>query len=371
MAGGIFISYRRDDAKHAAGRLVDRLTKTYAPGQLFMDVDGIEPGLDFVKVLSDKVQACDVLLAVIGPGWLDTRDAGGQRRLDSTDDFVRIEIAAALERDVRVIPLLVDGARMPTADELPAPLKGLARRQATRLAHERFGADVEMLVGALVKVVAPRAGMKGWFAPGGGIAAPSIAGHNPAPQIKPAIVHRDAVAGPSMHSSTFATDWPPVAAWAFPLAAMGFTSLCIVQFAIHQLVIVPLGNLPGDRVTIYAVNGSLTGGLLSLGAALWLTKWRRPSAGGAELALYWLGAMWACAFAICVLVSHLGLEPKTSSLSLGLLNIGIAAGCIIISWWIWPVSRSHRTSGLEWGIYLLGSLAPILLIFAFSVGYIR
>jgi len=155
MAGGIFISYRRDDAKHAAGRLVDRLAKTYARSQLFMDVDGIEPGLDFERVLSEKVEACDVLLAVIGPGWLDAKDSAGTRRLDKPDDFVRIEIAAALARDVRVIPLLVDGARMPTADQLPEPLKQLARRQATRLAHEQFGSDTDTLIANLTRLVAP------------------------------------------------------------------------------------------------------------------------------------------------------------------------------------------------------------------------
>ncbi len=113
MSGGIFISYRRDDAKHAAGRLVDRLGQTFAKDQLFLDIDNIEPGLDFVKVLSEQVQACDVLQAVIGPGWLDSRDAGGSRRLDNARDFVRIEIEAALARDIRVIPVLVDGAQMP------------------------------------------------------------------------------------------------------------------------------------------------------------------------------------------------------------------------------------------------------------------
>jgi hypothetical protein len=87
MSGGIFISYRRGDAKHAAGRLVDRLEKTSQRSQLFMDVDGIEPGLNFVKALSENVEACDVLLAVIGPTWLEARDEHGQRRLDSPNDF--------------------------------------------------------------------------------------------------------------------------------------------------------------------------------------------------------------------------------------------------------------------------------------------
>jgi len=132
MAGGIFISYRRDDAKHAAGRLVDRLGRTFTSDQLFLDIDNIEPGVDFKKVLSDKVQACDVLLAVIGPGWVASTDGKGARRLDSPKDFVRIEIEAALARDVRVIPVLVDGARMPDEDDLPETLRPLVFRNAVR-----------------------------------------------------------------------------------------------------------------------------------------------------------------------------------------------------------------------------------------------
>jgi hypothetical protein len=97
MSGGIFISYRRDDSRHAAGRLVDRLAQAYHRDQLFMDVDAIEPGLDFLKVINEKVAACDVLLAVIGPAWLEARDEVGARRLDNPDDFVRLEIEAALK----------------------------------------------------------------------------------------------------------------------------------------------------------------------------------------------------------------------------------------------------------------------------------
>ena len=165
MAGGIFISYRRDDAKHAAGRLVDRLGQTFSRDQLFLDIDNIEPGLDFVKVLSQQVQACDVLLAVIGPGWLDNRDKNGARRLDNPKDFVRIEIEAALARDIRVIPVLVDGAQMPGEGDLPASLHPLLVRNAVRLVHERFASDAEDLTRALAKVVLP-ASKGGWF--GGG-----------------------------------------------------------------------------------------------------------------------------------------------------------------------------------------------------------
>src|SRR5215475_13629783 len=111
-----------------------------------MDVDAIEPGLDFVKVLDEQVSGCDVLLALIGPSWVDARNEKGDRRLDDPDDFVAIEIAAALARDIRVIPILIDGARMPKASELPESLKPLVRRHAIELRHAQFGRDAEALI---------------------------------------------------------------------------------------------------------------------------------------------------------------------------------------------------------------------------------
>jgi TIR domain len=156
MSGGIFISYRRDDARHAAGRLVERLSPTFAHDQLFFDIENIEPGLDFRNVLSQKVQACDVMLAVIGPAWLTTTDEKGGRRIDNPKDFVRIEIEAALARDIRIVPVLVDGARMLGEEDLPKSLRALSDRQAVRLTHERFGPDTEDLVRSLSKVISAR-----------------------------------------------------------------------------------------------------------------------------------------------------------------------------------------------------------------------
>jgi hypothetical protein len=155
MGGGIFVSYRRDDSRHAAGRLLDRLRQIFNPHQLFMDVDNVAPGLDFVMVLTEQVAACDVMLVVIGPNWLDARDEKGKRRLDNSDDFVRIEVQAALERNVRVIPVLVDGAAIPSEHILPEPLRPLARRQSVRLTHERFGSEADSLARSLREVVQP------------------------------------------------------------------------------------------------------------------------------------------------------------------------------------------------------------------------
>jgi TIR domain/Bacterial SH3 domain len=146
MAGKIFINYRRDDSIGMAGRLHDRLAQTFGHDNLFIDVDNIPVGADFVAHLNSQVAGCNVLLVVIGPNWLNAKDESGRRRLDDPDDFVAIEIAAALTRDIRVIPVLVDAARMPKASELPNSLKSLARRQAAEVRHAHFGQDAEALV---------------------------------------------------------------------------------------------------------------------------------------------------------------------------------------------------------------------------------
>lgn len=149
MSGIIFISYRRGDGGGSAGRLYDRLEQEFGRERVFFDVDTIAPGQDFVQVLGDKVDTCDVLLAVIGRSWLDARDEAGQRRLDSSEDFVRIEVAHALSAGKRVIPVLVDGAQVPNRESLPDDLKPLTRRNAVRVSHESFKADCDRLTRAL------------------------------------------------------------------------------------------------------------------------------------------------------------------------------------------------------------------------------
>jgi TIR domain len=145
MAGRIFINYRRDDSSATAGRLNDRLALEFGRKSLFMDVDNMPAGVDFVAHLNTRVAACDVFLAVIGPHWLEAKDASGRRRLADPDDYVSIEIAAALQRDIRVIPVLVDGASVPSSDELPEPLKPLTRRHAIEVRNSHFGRDAEAL----------------------------------------------------------------------------------------------------------------------------------------------------------------------------------------------------------------------------------
>ncbi|MBA3431031.1 MAG: PD40 domain-containing protein, partial [Actinobacteria bacterium] len=118
-----------------------------------MDVDTIEPGVDFAEVLGAAVGSCEVLLAIIGDHWLTMEDDTGRRRLENPDDFVRLEIGAALDRNVRVIPVLVQGAEMPAAKDLPAALAKLTRRNALELSDTRWGYDVGRLVGAVERVM--------------------------------------------------------------------------------------------------------------------------------------------------------------------------------------------------------------------------
>ena len=124
----IVISYRREDSQETTGRIYDRLTSHFPPGNVFRDVDNIPPGTDFRHVLEWEVGSCDVLLAIIGHRWLKVTDANGQRRLDDLDDFVRIEIETALRRDIPVIPVLVSNAPMPEAQDLPPAIRDLAYR---------------------------------------------------------------------------------------------------------------------------------------------------------------------------------------------------------------------------------------------------
>lgn len=159
--GRIFINYRRGDEPGFAGRLFDRLEQAFTVDRLFMDVDHIGPGQDFVRVLEDEVGKCDVLLAIIGKGWIEARDDNGHQRLESPSDFVRIEIESALKQGKRLIPVLVNDAQMPRGDDLPDSMKPLSRRNAVRLTHERFKSDaqglIKILETALAEVEAARA----------------------------------------------------------------------------------------------------------------------------------------------------------------------------------------------------------------------
>jgi hypothetical protein len=155
---GIFISYRRDDSAGYAGRLYDRLAAHFGAGRVFMDVEGIEPGTDFVTAIENAVGSCRVLIVVIGDEWLTTTNAAGRRRLDDPNDFIRLETVTALQRDIRVVPVLVGGAAMPHADDLPEDLRPLARRQAIEVSHKQWDASTAELVRAMEGLLAGGAG---------------------------------------------------------------------------------------------------------------------------------------------------------------------------------------------------------------------
>lgn len=151
-SANIFINYRREDSAGHAGRLFDALSSHFA-GRLFMDVDTLEPGVDFVEAIEKAVGLCEALIVVIGREWLTIEDRAGRRRLDDPGDFVRLEVESALARRIRVIPVLVQDTPMPRAEELPASLAPLARRNAIELSDARWAYDVDRLARTIQDVL--------------------------------------------------------------------------------------------------------------------------------------------------------------------------------------------------------------------------
>ena len=150
----IFVSYRRNDSQGEAGRLFDDLVGHFGEQKVFMDVAGIDAGRDFRKAIEESVAKCGVLLVVMGPGWVTAKNEAGVRRLDDPADFVRAEVASALRRDIPVIPVLVHGAVMPRAEDLPDDLKDLAYRNCVELTHARWKSDVQLLIEPLRRLIA-------------------------------------------------------------------------------------------------------------------------------------------------------------------------------------------------------------------------
>src|SRR5262245_19868764 len=148
----IFISYRREDSAGYAHAIYRELAQHFPKDRLFMDVDTIEHGVDFTRVIQDAVGECDILIALIGKRWAGA-GSGKKSRLDDPADFVRLEVSTALARDVRVIPVLVDEMKMPSAETLPPPLKLLSRRNAIEISNTRFNFDVERLITTVRKIL--------------------------------------------------------------------------------------------------------------------------------------------------------------------------------------------------------------------------
>jgi hypothetical protein len=145
---GVFISYRREDSAPYAGRLCDYLRRAFPSISVFMDVDAVTPGADFVRAIDATLSDSAVVLAVIGPQWESLKDSTGQRRIESPTDYVVRELSTALQRQANVIPLLVGGAKMPTTS-LPSVLEGLSRRNAMEISDIRFAEDAARLCVAI------------------------------------------------------------------------------------------------------------------------------------------------------------------------------------------------------------------------------
>ena len=149
----IFISYRVNDTAGETGRLVDSLKQYFYEDQIFMDIEKIEPGVDFTEAISKSLESCDVLLAIIGPNWQGLNAATNTSRINNPNDWVRLEISTALKRNIRVVPVLVDGAELPAPEQLPEDLQPLLRRQAYEISNKRWKYDTEELMRFLIKSV--------------------------------------------------------------------------------------------------------------------------------------------------------------------------------------------------------------------------
>jgi hypothetical protein len=151
---GIFINYRREDSIAYAGRIYDRIGAHFGKDRVFMDIDAIDPGEDFVEAIEHTCTSTGVFLVLIGKSWATITDRTGKRRLDNPNDFVRLEIARGLARGVRVIPVLLDDAEMPGPDVLPEDLQKLAYRNAIQISSQRFHHDIDRLIDAITKGLA-------------------------------------------------------------------------------------------------------------------------------------------------------------------------------------------------------------------------
>lgn len=161
----VFISYRRDDSGGHVGRLYDALSARLGRQRIFFDIDHIAPGQDFVQVLESSLSRSAVMLVVIGKRWAGSGKIGA-RRIDHPGDFVRLEVATGLRRpELRVIPVLIQGAKMPGAGSLPDELKDLSRRNAIELSDLRWKEDVARLIAGL-EGAAPSGGPRTVTLPG-------------------------------------------------------------------------------------------------------------------------------------------------------------------------------------------------------------
>jgi len=149
MEQNIFISYRRLDSEGYAGRVYDRLRTCFGNDRVFMDVTDIHVGENFSDAINQAIGSCRVVIVLIGPSWYSITDEMGRKRLDDPHDFVRVEVQAALDQDVFMIPVLVNRAKMPKSEDLPYDLRSLTSYKAIEIRHRRFDSDFEYLIAEL------------------------------------------------------------------------------------------------------------------------------------------------------------------------------------------------------------------------------
>src|SRR5215831_11192966 len=169
--GAVFINYRREETSGEARALFNDLVARLGENSVFMDVDNIGLGRDFRQVIQQRLASCELMLALIGKNWVGAKNQSGRRRLDDTGDFVRLEIEAALKRNIPVTPVLLQGAQMPSVEELPESVRDFAYRNGFEISHNRWESDVQEMIKRL-GLGAPRSGK--------GAAATAPAGSAPA-----------------------------------------------------------------------------------------------------------------------------------------------------------------------------------------------
>jgi hypothetical protein len=354
MAGNIFINYRRGDDPGFTQALFSRLEQAFAPDRLFMDVDNIAPGLDFVQVLNEQVARCDVLIAVIGKNWLEAADESGQRRLDNPEDFVRIEIESALSQKKRVIPVLVNDARMPRSTELPDGLKPFARCNAVRLTHERFRADTQGLVKALEQLLTETEAARRADGEAARLQAKAKEKAEAErrrqerlearrrPEAKPRAEDEETRPGETSRGlAQWIAGLPSEISWTIPIAVV---AVLLVGWVLPGKVLRLGGMGWGGWSLLYAVAG-----LLAIGLMLFF---RREKLGAAELALHWFAAVMFYAVAALSIVTWLDLYGTVSQPFLT-AGLPVLTGAALLA------ARPREMTGLEFAVYWFG-LALVL-----------
>jgi hypothetical protein len=314
MAERIFISYRREDSRGYAGRLQGDLSRRYTSEAVFRDIE-IPPGVDFAEHIYGLIDHCNVVLVMIGNGWLDARDSGGNRRIAKPDDWVRLEIERALARsDVEVIPVLVDGARLPPRDELPPSLAALRRLNAFEISDRRWDYDVSELGRYL------DAALKGTSA-----MHPSVAPPPPTPQpAEPAAPDHTALAVVAAAAAALLT--------AFPAELIARNTVHRSPLSSDDLTTV------SDFVLQKAIYFGIIGAIAALLVGLLSPRSRQPLVSGV-LGLgagILAGGIYAGAYAVTYLSAD---TSKTSSAAIGLIGAGGLLG--------WAFAADRPGSRLE------------------------